>query len=154
MNSYLTDQLADMEDMLTGAHATPTPSQLPPPPSPLPPSPPPHFHFSFSLHSSPTKLLAAYSFMCIQGDNVLFVSHCNTLQHTATHGSTLQHTCNTLHHTAITEAVSCVYNVTTCHFSYTAIHGNTLQHTATHCNTRAPHCITLYSWKLHRVYTT
>jgi len=44
-------------------------------------------------------------------------THCNTLQHTATHayGGHAQPHCNTLQHTA-----------TYC---------NTLQHTATHCNT-------------------
>jgi len=49
---------------------------------------------------------------CVAGE---WVSHCNSLQHAATH--TLQHTathCNTLQHTAT--------------------HCNTLQHAATHCN--------------------
>ena len=43
--------------------------------------------------------------------------HCNTLQHTATQCTTMQHSahCNTLQHTAT--------------------HCNTLQHTATHCST-------------------
>ena len=50
---------------------------------------------------------------------------CNTLQHTATHYKTLQHTatrCNTLQHAAT--------------------HYNTLQHTATYCilHHTAPHC--------------
>jgi len=45
-------------------------------------------------------------------------THCNTL---ATHCNTLQHTCNTLQHTA-----------------------TNLQHTATHCNELATHCNTLH----------
>ena len=65
-------------------------------------------------------------------------THCNTLQHTATHCtthcSTLQHTethCNTLQHTA----------------QHTAAHCNTLQHTATHCDTlqhTVPRCTSLH----------
>jgi len=50
-------------------------------------------------------------------NRLIYISHCNTLQHTATHCNTLQHTathCNTLQRTA-----------THCH---------TLPHTATHCN--------------------
>ena len=62
------------------------------------------------------ELLAAT--LCACKMSCLF---CNTLQHTATHCSILQHSvtlasyCNTLQHTAT--------------------HYNTLQHTATHCNT-------------------
>jgi len=68
-----------------------------------------------------------------------FVTHCNTLQHTATHCNTLQHTatpCNTLQHSAthpneVTEVLwqaigFCNTQVWRCY--------NTLQQTATHCN--------------------
>jgi len=82
-------------------------------------------------------------------------THCNTLQHTATHYTTprlesVQQTathCNTLQHTASQDFASCseAHN--------TATHYNALQHIATHCNTlhlktlrRTPklkYCITL-----------
>jgi len=50
--------------------------------------------------------------------NMIILTHCNTLSHTAIHSHTLQHTlthCNTL--------------------SHTATHSHTLQHIPTHCNT-------------------
>jgi len=67
-------------------------------------------------------------------------THCDKLQHTATHSNTLQHTathCNAQQHTA-TQVFRLSRNLlqhsfTTC--AHTAKHCNTLQHTATHCNT-------------------
>ena len=61
-------------------------------------------------------------------------SYYSTLQHTVTHCTTLQHICNTLHHT-------------TAHcntLQHTAAHYNTLQHTTTHCNT-LQHTTSYYS---------
>jgi len=62
---------------------------------------------------------SSYKHACDRKLRVRLATHCNTLQHTATHcESVLQHTathCNTLQHTAT--------------------HCNTLQHTATHYNT-------------------
>jgi len=82
-----------------------------------------------------------------------------TLQHTATHCNTLQHTvcarhvcilgprrtatrCNTLQHTAYTATqwntlkhTVCARHVSVSGPQHTATHCNTLQHTATHCNT-------------------
>jgi len=55
-------------------------------------------------------------------------THCNTLQHTATHGTH----CNTLHYTAAYTHASATHCNT---LQHTATHCNTLQHTATHCNT-------------------
>jgi len=57
-------------------------------------------------------------------------SHCNTLQHTATHcntthGNTRQHT--TTHKSHRVSRIDCD--------TLTATHCNTLQHIATHCNT-------------------
>jgi len=86
------------------------------------------------------------------------ISHCTTLQHTATHCNTLQHTathCNTLHHTA-THCPTTINGprraqpTTLCNslqwLQHTLIsHCNTLQHTATHCDTpqqTATHCNT------------
>ena len=78
-------------------------------------------------------------------------THCNTLQHTATHstGACLQHTaahCNTLQHTA-THCNTLLCNTR----QHTATHCSTLQHTAmqhaaAHCNIlqrTATHCSTL-----------
>jgi len=75
-------------------------------------------------------------------------THCNTLQHSATLGNTLQHTathrntlqhsatlCNTLQHTA-THQVHNRKHACATHPSKTATHSNTQQHTATHSNTQ------------------
>jgi len=92
---------------------------------------------------------------------LLFATHCNTLQHGATHHAathcdTLQHAatrCNTLQHAATrcnslfrnrTSNVGSLFGATT------ASHRNTLQHTASQCHTlqhTATHSITLQqSW--------
>jgi len=90
-----------------------------------------------------------------------FCTHCNTLQHDATHSNTMQvsrslyplpqflaglpHTamhCNALQHIAI--------HCNT--LQHTATHCNTLQHTATHCNTlqrTATHCNALQRTAIH-----
>ena len=85
--------------------------------------------------------------MCIQKHTATHVTHCNTLQHTATHPES-QELCgiescanqkNTLRHTAHT-------------LQHTATHRITLQRTATHCNTlqhRAKHCNTLHHIATH-----
>jgi len=82
------------------------------------------------------------------------MSHCNTLQHTATYYSTLQHTatyCSTLQHTA-THCNTLKITATHCNTLQMKTHAGyprwkiTLQHTATHCNTlryTATHCNTL-----------
>ena len=60
-------------------------------------------------------LLHVILFHSLQHSASVFITHCNTLQHTATHCNTLQHTathCNTLQHATA--------------------HCNTLQHTAQH----------------------
>jgi len=63
-------------------------------------------------------------------------THCNTLQHTGTHGNT-RHTAthgNTRQHTA-THCNTRQHTTTHCNTQqHTATHGNTLQHTATPCN--------------------
>ena len=68
------------------------------------------------------------------------VTHCNTLQHTATLYSTLQHSatlCNTLQHSCSVEkrlstlSQDTVWNT----FSVSSSCNDTLQHTAAHCNT-------------------
>ena len=65
-------------------------------------------------------------------------AHCNTLQHTAMHFNTLQHTathCSTLQHTA-PHYTTLQHTATHCStLQHTAAHCSTLQHTATHCNT-------------------
>jgi len=74
-------------------------------------------------------------------------AHCNTLQHTATHCSTLQRAvthCNTLQHTA-THCSTLQRAVTHCNtLQHTATHCNTLQHTAVHCNAQQ-HTATNYN---------
>ena len=97
------------------------------------------------------------------GSSALRYTHCNILQHTATHCNTLyigewelgtqvqtlQHAerhCDTLQHTAI----HCIHCNT---LQHTATHCNTLQYTAIHCNTTqhtATRCNTLYigEWEL------
>jgi len=83
---------------------------------------------------------------------VITATHCNTLQHTATHFyvlregvPSLRHTathCNILQHTAThcdTLQRTSTYCEKVCHhcntLQHTATYCNTLQHTATHCNT-------------------
>jgi len=95
----------------------------------------------------------------------------NTLQQTATHCDTLQHTatswrkyvdtyvqghscsfydshCDTLQHT-VTHCNTLQHSAIHCNtLQHTATHCNTLQHTATHCNTAqhtATHCNTLWT---------
>jgi len=85
-------------------------------------------------------------------------THCNNLQHTATHckltAITLQTHCNTLQHTAThcnTPQHTATHRNT---LQHTATHCNTLQHTATHCNTLqhiAAHCNTLQHIAAHNV---
>ena len=103
------------------------------------------------------------------GVKIMSHSHCNALQHIATHCKmrmcskcknhvvlqhdlthckTLQHTaihCSTLQHTA-THCNTLQHTATHCNtLQYTATHCNTLQHTARHCNTlqhTATHCNT------------
>ena len=74
------------------------------------------------------------SWAWVKDYSVSYVTHCNTLQHTAakqhtaTHCTTLQHTaahCSTLQHTAAHCST----------LQHTATHCSTLQHTATRCNT-------------------
>jgi len=68
--------------------------------------------------------------------------NCKTLQHTATHCNTLQHThCTTLQRTAIVKIGLLVWLLVLSFEITTATHGNTLQHTATHTlNHPATHC--------------
>jgi len=115
------------------------------------------------------------SFMCvtcrIQMRNAAHshVSYCNTLQHTATHGNTLQHTQN---NTDSFMCVTCLIqmrnaahsHVTYCNtLQHTATHGNTLQHTQN--NTDSSMCVTCLiqirnathshvSWLIHTWHTT
>jgi len=56
--------------------------------------------------------------------DLLKVSHCNTLQHTATHASNISAN-------VLTSSLASVYTVAS---QLTATYCNTLQHTATHCN--------------------
>jgi len=79
-------------------------------------------------------------------------THCNPLQHTASHYNTLQHTathCNTLQHTATrcSTPQHTRHGLLNCNtLQPTATHCNTLHHTATHCNTlqhTATRCSTL-----------
>jgi len=62
-----------------------------------------------------------------------YVTHCNTLLHTATHCNTLQHTathCNTAYACALVPG--CRQRLNICDaLQHTATHCNTLQHTAT-----------------------
>jgi len=122
------------------------------------------------LHDTTHSYVTHLSWLSTQAsppdvDNILIpVSHCNTLQYTATHCSTLQlttthcittqHTathCNILQHTA--KSRPCCWMWTTFWFPYhTAMHCNTLQHTAAHCNTlqhTATHCNTLQHTATH-----
>jgi len=76
---------------------------------------------------------------------------CNTLQCTAGHCSTLQHTRIESRMQNSTQNDTCeFYEFSTMPEQHTATHCNTLQHTATHaihCNTlqhTATHCITLH----------
>ena len=103
-------------------------------------------------------------------------THCNTLQHAATHCNmnlftyvtfhtwesisfsssiiyyTLQHTAthgNTLQHTA-THCNTTLFTYGTCkkqHTAHTATHCNTLQHTATHCNMTLLTYVTSQTWE-------
>ena len=66
-----------------------------------------------------------------------------TLQHTATHRNTLQHT-DSLQHTTLEKVITLQHTATHRNTKHqTATHCNTLQHTTTHCNTlqhTATHC--------------
>jgi len=102
------------------------------------------------VYGSSAALPASVSLLMLQGgggrydvtspvaySGVSPVTHCNTLQHAATHYSALQHTagaspviathCNTLRHSAMH------YNALQ-HMASPVTHGNTLQHTSTHYN--------------------
>jgi len=88
----------------------------------------------YSPDTDPTRLVMRYP----TGVSYNTATHCNTLQHTATHCKTR---CNALQHTAThltrTPHVSSCATLLVCFITlqHTAIHCNTLQHTATHCNT-------------------
>ena len=71
------------------------------------------------------------------------VTHCSTLQHTATHP---KHNCDALQHTATYLQHICntlELHSTTQQLHHTAPHCNTLQHTAPHLQHTATHCNTL-----------
>jgi len=93
----------------------------------------------------------------IRSSKAKYVTHCNTLQYTATHCNTLQHTathCNTLQHIAIhcnmlQHAATLCYIEDCYRMKSSKIKRNTLQltatlqHTATYCNSlqhTAAHC--------------
>jgi len=65
-------------------------------------------------------------------------THCSTLQHTATHCNTLQHTamhCNTQTFIKTSGIMECATDKACMCDTIHSAHCNTLQHTATHCNT-------------------
>ena len=102
-----------------------------------------HIHTSTHIHTH------MYIYMCI-----CTATHCYipskteaprlplALQHTTTHGNTLQHTATYLHRRKLPN-----YPILHCNtLQHIATHCDTLQHTATHCNTlqhTATHCNTL-----------
>jgi len=73
----------------------------------------------------------------LQQHNAKQATHCNTLQHTATHCNTLQHNAKQAIHCNTLSLCSSQFAPTRCISTNTATHCNTLQHTATHRNTLA-----------------
>jgi len=80
----------------------------------------------------------------------IFMTYCNTLQHTATH---CIRSSNTAHLLNITYS----WHTKNMCITHAATHCNTLQHTATHCNTlqhTATHCNTLQYHISHHIFMT
>jgi len=70
-------------------------------------------------------------------------THCNTLQHTATHRNTPEQHTATHWYTHAPKTCSPCSCVRVCHHSCTATHCNKLRHTATHCYSTLQHTYTM-----------